>query len=563
MYCARALVLILHLANGRLTPRPVCVQFQSKDKEAAETRSYSACSTIFHVSRRLCLEMGRCPGGSGARVCMDAVCRPRAFDIAVALCDGRRLGKVSAEDIADVLCLAEHLDIQSDCKAAFYMGLAAATDIASIREKSAVCFSTHGAKIYALQLLRRHMRMSGLETIVMGERATLSTRSSYNLLHTHGSATDVGVVSEVKVLQHAMSSIRLEDREVLFWLVGAMEAQALDVSGCYLDAGTMAHVSGIKSLTRLVISNCKIEPGCLRHLQEPRTLRELVFMWNRLDTGCAAEIGRVRGLEVLDISCCRIEPGSIAHLQGLESLRALYALGTNLSSASMLEVGCIQSLERLSIGRCELCPEGLRHLQRLGSLRELVLSYNQLGIRDAEELSKMTRLSMLDISNCKIEPECLVHLAALRLKELRVSRSRLHKSNIQGIGRITSLESLDMRECEIKPGCFSLLRKLRGLKDLCVSCNELDRDDLAAICRMQSLERLDISFCKIRPGGLRHIGKLRSLRELNVSYNSMTRDEFDCIRELHLEKLVSRGCTVEPERPTKLQKSRLLCMGRC
>ncbi|KAL0265836.1 UNVERIFIED_CONTAM: hypothetical protein PYX00_011554 [Menopon gallinae] len=552
MHCARALMLLLHITQGEVLEKCVCVRFRDKDGAITETKRYSADSTIFRMSRHLRTELRnqrrygilRCSETS--QLHLDVACEPAAFDMATALCDNGRSDSASTEDVFSVLHLAEQLDIDKESCAAFYMSLAEASPDAEGVLKNAWTFcGTHGARIYALQLLRRYMSARGLDIMVRETQATLCPVGPE---HVYGSASEVGAVSRVRVLKHAMGAVSPQEMDMLWWFASAVGVRELDVSGCELCADTMASVQRIQSLEWIDASFCRMERGALAHLQGLACLRELRLQWSMLDAGFAADLGAIQGLERLDISCSKVEPGSLGFLGTLRRLKELSVMSTVLGDKDVLCIARMQSLEVLNMGSCKMALGSLRYLQMLGCLKKLVLSHSSLCGSDTAELAKIARLAVLDISHCRFEHRCLARLAVLRLEELDVSCSVLSSSNLAGIGGIRSLVKLNMQGCTVAPRGLVYLKGLQGLRSLCVSCVELHGSNLAAIWKIQSLEVLNISCCKIGPGGLRHLRKLCKLRELYVSHNYLGEDDVEEIRQARLEKWEANGCRVEPRR---------------
>lgn len=310
----------------------------------------------------------------------------------------------------------------------------------------------------------------------------------------------------------------------------------------------VAHLAGLKNLTRLAITNSVITDASVETIARSfPDLKELDLSSNTLMTSSAMRvIAELTGLERLTLIQNNFNDLGTTHLSKLQNLRALDLRGN-------MEAG-------------DMTMEVVGQLPRLASLRHRTTTVTDFGM---EALSNSTTLDSLLIQDFMITSMSGDHLAKLEnLTQLEIFRCQgFGSEGVQALAGM-KLTRLTLRDLPmVDDSALQVLTELPDLRRLYLhelaSISDFGLENLAAL---QSLELLDIwEVPQMSDATIDVIANLPNLRQLSIRTTSVTDAAIDKLLEMpNLESLTFKEngmVTAEGLKKLTGKKFRMLDIG--
>lgn len=348
---------------------------------------------------------------------------------------------------------------------------------------------------------------------------------------------DTGI-TKIKITRAAQKKAKNQNEidllDIIIWLFTHTNAEALDLSECYVGEHTVAKIAALVHLQVLDLSNCKLRPGSLVPIGESstlqETLRELYVHDNSFSLKDTRALALLTTLEVLNLSDCKLHSGSLVPIGNSktlqETLRELYAYNNRFCLEDTKALALLTSLEILDLSNCKLRPGSLVPIGESSALQEtlheLYARDNKFCLEDTKALSLLTALEILDLPDCKLRSGSLVPIGNSKtlqetLRKLRVHDNRFCLEDTKALALLTALEELDLSNCKLRSGSLVPIGESEALqktlRELYAHYNRFGLEDTTALSLLATLELLRLRNCELPLGSLAPINESTKLQE--------------------------------------------------
>jgi hypothetical protein len=299
--------------------------------------------------------------------------------------------------------------------------------------------------------------------------------------------------------------------------------EELELVDIQLDAVTIARLSQLHGLDKLILTRVHTEPEALKPLGRKISPQTIILR----ELAPKSPVAELFGI-LPDVRHIRIEGPWATHdtmiLVGkAKRLESLALIDTTIGNYSVHQIKPLDHLHRLEWsgpGFNDSTPLFLKELP----LDELICTCTKLGDRGLHYLALLEQLRVLQLERSQISSAGLAELIVLRELERVVIRDRSFDGDaFAALAQLPKLRELVLTQGVLDDPEAPNLGALVGLREL-----ELDLEgfgDRAApqLATLVQLERLDLGGSAISDEGLEHLAPLVHMRELELHHTRVTK----------------------------------------
>lgn len=344
----------------------------------------------------------------------------------------------------------------------------------------------------------------------------------------------------------------------------------LELVDLELDAVTVARLSQLHGLDKLILTRVHAEPDALKPLGRKispravelrelkkdspvtelfgilRDIREIRIVGPWANHNTMIQVGKAKQLERLAVIDTEIGNYSLHQIKPLEHLRRIEWSGPGFNDSTPIfikdlpieELVCncprfgdrgihqlyvLETLRTLELERSAASPAGLANLAPLQQLEQVTLRYVDLDADGLAALGQLPRLTKLVLGPGRLLDPKATGLGLLtNLRELVIDLDGFGDEAAPQLATLVALEQLDLGETAISDEGLSHLAPLTQLVRLELHHTRVTKHGLAHLAGMQSLEVLELDHTDVVDEGVAHLATLASLRELRLDRTLIT-----------------------------------------
>lgn len=277
----------------------------------------------------------------------------------------------------------------------------------------------------------------------------------------------------------------------------------LDLSGCDVDAITLAAVGRFGKLARLDLRRTALPPTEVARWRELHAECEVVHAVDPLLEALSGGAGKTAVM--LDAAVRQVAEIKESDRQGVE----VTVTDRDLTDVGLARLSALKGLSRLVLTDVAVTDAGLGPLAASSTLRALDLSGTAITDHASNNLSRLGNLTELSLADTAFSDrglsrlEGLGKLVSLDLAGLSISIDGL----VVALPKLTSLQHLNLSQTWIVTADLRVLAKVRNLRSLAIRDTVIGDKGIALIAKLKSLKRLWIERTRITKTGLEELQK--------------------------------------------------------
>jgi len=297
----------------------------------------------------------------------------------------------------------------------------------------------------------------------------------------------------------------------------------LELVDLELDAVTIARLSQLHGLERLVLTRVHAEPDALKPLGRKISPRSVSLRELRNDSPIAELFGILPDIRELEIIGSWVTHATMIQVGKARTLERLAVIDTDIGNYSLHQLKPLDKLRRIEWsgpGFNDSSPLFLKDLP----IEELVCDCPRLGDRGLRQLYLLGGLRVLELDRSGVSSAGLVHLLALqRLEHITLRYIDLDGAGFDALAGLPALTRLVLGPAALLDPKAPGLGELTTLRELVIELTGFGDAGAPQLATLVALEHLDLGETAISDTGLEHLAPLTRLTHLELHHTRVTK----------------------------------------